>query len=71
MKKCDICGGTVESTHSGTYTLIGNTGAATVVVTNSGSLVVSGSVAVGNQAGSSGTLVVADGGMVRFCDIQL
>ena len=60
----DICGGTVESTHSGTYTLIGNTGAATVVVTNSGSLVVSGSVAIGNQAGSSGTLVVADGGMV-------
>ena len=60
----DICGGTVNSTGSGTLTLIGNTKAATVVVTNSGSLVVSGSVAVGNQAGSSGTLVVADGGMV-------
>ena len=60
----DICGGTVESTHSGTYTLIGNTKAATVVVTNSGSLVVSNSVAVGNNSGSSGTLVVADGGTV-------
>ena len=60
----DICGGTVNSAHSGTYTLIGNTGAATVVVTNSGSLVVSGSVAVGNNSGSSGTLVVADGGTV-------
>ena len=61
----DICGGTVESTHSGgPYTLIGNTKAATVVVTNSGSLVVSGPVAVGNNSGSSGTLVVADGGKV-------
>ena len=60
----DICGGTVNSTHSGTYTLIGNWYAGTVVVTNSGSLVVSASVAVGNNAGSSGTLVVADGGTV-------
>ena len=60
----DICGGTVKSTPSGTRMLIGNTKAATVVVTNSGSLVVSGSVAVGNNLGSSGTLVVADGGTV-------
>ena len=60
----DICGGTVESTYSGTYTLIGNWYAGTVVVTNGGSLVVSASVAVGNNAGSSGTLVVADGGTV-------
>ena len=60
----DICGGTVKCTRSGTYTLIGNNRAATVVVSNSGSLVVSGSVAVGNQKNTSGTLVVADGGTV-------
>ena len=70
----DICGGTVNSTHSETYTLIGNNSAGTVVVTNGGSLVVSASVAVGNNADSSGTLVVADGstvsvgGSLIFCN---
>ena len=61
----EISGGTVSSTHTGNYTIIGNWTDGAAVVTNTGVLAVTGNLLVGNNSGSSGVLTIVDGGAVN------
>lgn len=55
-----ISGGTVNSTHSGAYAIVGSQSEGTVVVTNSGLFKATGDLLVANNA--AGTLTIVDGG---------
>ena len=58
-----ISGGTVNSTHSGAYAIVGSQSEGTVVVTNTGVFKATGELLVANNA--AGTLTIVDGGKVE------
>ena len=63
----EINGGTVTTTHSGTYTAVGSQSDGTAIVRNGGTFNVTGNMLVGNKA--AGTLTIDNGGVVNVADI--
>ncbi|MBO4287483.1 MAG: hypothetical protein J5985_04885 [Kiritimatiellae bacterium] len=67
LGRFELNGGTVNATHSGSYTIIGSTCPGTAVIRDGGVFNVTGNLLIGNH--TSGTLTVDDGGTVNTTDI--
>lgn len=62
----EISGGTVSTTRTGSYAIIGSSSAGTLTVSDSGIFNVTGNLLIGNNENASGVLQVKDGGTVNI-----